>query len=128
MQTEIINKDINKQEILNALEEGLLYLNEDLEISDEYSGSLERIIDQEIISGQPFISLFENRVPENIVNNTLEFLSLMLKDDLDEDTINELNPLHAVEFHFENRWGLWTSSKYLKFNFKNSKCAELSLC
>ncbi len=118
MQTETIHKDLGKKDILNSLEEGLLYLNENLDITDEYSASLERIIDQEITSGQPFVSLFANRVPENIVNNTVEFLGLMLKDDLDEETINELNPLNAVEFHFENRWGLWTSSKYLNFNFK----------
>ena len=118
MTTETINNDISKKEILDALEEGLLYLNEDLEVLDEYSASLERIIDQEIKSGQSFLSLFANRVPENIVNNTIEFLGLMFKDDLDEDTINELNPLHAVEFHFENRWCLWTSSKYLFFALK----------
>jgi len=118
MESETIHTSINKQDILNSLEEGLLYLDGNLDITDEYSTSLERIIDQEISSGQPFVSLFSNRVPENIVNNTVEFLGLMLKDDLDEDTIVELNPLSAVEFHFENRWGLWTSSKYLKFSFK----------
>jgi hypothetical protein len=118
MHAEILKNGINKQDILGALEEGVLYLNENLEISGEYSNALEKIIDQEVPLGQPFISLFENRVPENIVNNTNEYLGLMFKDDLDEDTINELNPLNVVEFHFENRWGLWTSSKYLSFRFK----------
>ncbi len=118
MQAEILKNGINKQDILGALEEGVLYLNENLEISGEYSNALGKIIDQEVPLGQPFISLFENRVPENIVNNTNEYLGLMFKDDLDEDTINELNPLNVVEFHFENRWGLWTSSKYLSFRFK----------
>jgi hypothetical protein len=118
MQTEILKNGINKKDILGALEEGVLFLNENLEISGEYSAAFEKIIDQEVPSGQAFISLFENRVPENIVNNTNEYLGLMFKDDLDEDTINELNPLNIVEFHFENRWGLWTSSKYLSFRFK----------
>jgi len=118
MATEILKEEIRKQDLLGALEEGVLFLYENLEIADEYSDSLEKIIDQEIKTGQPFISLFENRVPENITNNTLEFLSLMFKEDLDEETVNELNPLNAVEFHFENRWGLWTSSKYLSFKFK----------
>jgi len=118
MQTEILKNGINKKDILGALEEGVLFLNENLEISGEYSTAFEKIIDQEVPLGQPFISLFENRVPENIVNNTNEYLGLMFKDDLDEDTINELNPLNVVEFHFENRWGLWTSSKYISFRFK----------
>jgi two-component system chemotaxis sensor kinase CheA len=118
MQAEILKNGINTKDILGALEEGVLFLNENLEISGEYSAAFEKIIDQEVPLGQAFISLFENRVPENIVNNTNEYLGLMFKDDLDEDTINELNPLTVVEFHFENRWGLWTSSKYLSFRFK----------
>lgn len=117
MQHESLKKDINKKEILRALEEGVMFINEDLEILDEYSGSLEKIIDQELNVGQTFVSIFKNRVPENIVNNTFEYMNLMFKDDLDEETINELNPLNVVEFHFENRWGLWTSSKYLSFKF-----------
>jgi two-component system, chemotaxis family, sensor kinase CheA len=118
MATELLKEEIRKQDLLGAIEEGVLFLHENLEIADEYSDSLEKIIDQEIKTGQSFLSLFEKRVPENITNNTLEFLSLMFKEDLDEETVNELNPLNAVEFHFENRWGLWTSSKYLSFKFK----------
>ena len=117
MQTEALKNNIKKQELLGALEEGVLCINEKFEITEEYSSSLEKIIDQEIKSGQTFVSLFTNRVPENIVNNTVEYLHLMFKDDLDEETVNELNPLNVVEFHFENRWGLWTSSKYLRFRF-----------
>ena len=117
MQLESIKDHIRKTEILGALEEGVLFITDKFEIAEEFSSSLEKIIDQEIALGQTFISLFENRVPENIVNNTVEYLNLMFKEDLDEETVNELNPLNAVEFHFENRWGLWTSSKYLRFKF-----------
>ena len=117
MQINSFKNTIDKQKILSALEEGVLFINNDLEILDEFSNSLQKIIDQEIEPGQPFISIFENRVPDNIINNTLEYMNLMFKEDLDEETVNELNPLHVVEFHFENRWGLWTSSKYLSFKF-----------
>jgi hypothetical protein len=47
----------------------------------------------------------------------------MFKDDLDEETFMG-NPLHAVEFHFENRWGLWTSYKYIYFKFKSQHRKE----
>ena len=117
MPSDYLNEQIRKQEILGALEEGVLFINDKLEITEEYSSSLEKIIDQDVKFGQPFVSLFTNRVPENIVNNIVEYMNLMFKDDLDEETINELNPLNVVEFHFENRWGLWTSSKYLRFRF-----------
>jgi two-component system, chemotaxis family, sensor kinase CheA len=107
-----------KNLILHAIEEGLFFLNPEYEIEENYSASLETIIDHKLNAGQSFISLLEHRVPENIISNTLEFLSLMFRSDLDEETITELNPLHISEFHYENRWGLWTSSKFLSFKFK----------
>jgi len=110
--------DSEKNLILVAIDEGLFFLNSEFEIQENYSSSLENIIDQKVTTGQNFITLLEKRVPENIISNTLEFLSLMFRDDLDEETINELNPLHLCEFQFENRWGLWTSSKFLSFKFK----------
>jgi len=108
----------NKEIILQTVEEGVFFLNSDYAIEGEYSSALEFIIDQKIVEGQNFLDLLKSRVPENIINNTIEFLNLMFRDDLDDETVNELNPLTTVEFHFENRWGLWTSSKFLSFRFK----------
>ena len=104
--------------ILQTVEEGLFFLNSDFELDAEYSDALEGIIDQKVIAGQSFLDILTNRVPENIINNSIEFLNLLFREDLDNETLGELNPLKRVEFHFENRWGLWTSSKFLSFRFK----------
>jgi chemotaxis protein histidine kinase CheA len=53
-----------------------------------------------------------------VIENTKEFIELMFRSDLDEDVIIELNPLTETEFFYEDEWGIWTSSKYLSFNFK----------
>ena len=119
MQSESLKEQIRKQEILGALEEGVLFINNKFEITEEYSSSLEKIIDQDVKFGQPFISLFTNRVPENIVNNTVEYMNLMFKDDLDEETVNELNPLNVVEFHFE--WAVFPKQNSdIEFTFKRT--------
>ncbi len=115
---ENITPKSSKEIILQSLEEGVFFLNSKHEIEDEYSTAFENILDQRVSSGQNFLDLLKSRVPENIINNTIEFLNLMFRDDLDDETVNELNPLSTVEFHFENRWGLWTSSKFLSFKFK----------
>jgi two-component system chemotaxis sensor kinase CheA len=115
---DLVDALTEKNIILQALEEGVFFLNQNLQLAGEYSSSLEILIDQKLTPGQNFQILLENRVPDNIINNTHEFLSLMFRSDLDETTIRELNPLQSVEFHYENRWGLWTSSKYLSFKFK----------
>lgn len=104
--------------ILNALEDGLFFLNESGDLVDGFSGALENIIDQEVTPGMAFFEILAKRVPENILNNSLEFIDLLFRDDLDDNTLDELNPLQKVEFHFENNWGLWTSSKFLSFRFK----------
>jgi two-component system chemotaxis sensor kinase CheA len=115
---DIIDKKDEKSIILASVEEGLLFLNPDFEIEDEYSDALEQIIDQKVVAGQNFLDILSNRVPENVINNTVEFLNLLFRADIEPDTLEELNPLVRVEFHFENRWGLWTSSKFLSFRFR----------
>ena len=107
-----------KSMILKALEDGLFFLNEAGEVVDEYSGALEQIIDQKVTPGMAFFEILAKRVPENVLNNALEFIDLLFREDLDDITLDELNPLQKVEFHFENNWGLWTSSKFLSFRFK----------
>jgi hypothetical protein len=114
----LLQAKFDKEFILKTLEEGVFFLNAELDIWNDFSESFQNLIDQKVTAGQSFISLLENRIPDNIIKNTLEFLVLMFREDLDEETILELNPLKMVEFHFENKWGLWTSSKYLAFKFK----------
>ena len=104
--------------ILQNLQEGVFFLNPKYEIEKYYSSSLEQILGVKNLKNKNFITLLENRIPEQIVINAREYLELMFKNDLDEEVINELNPLIETEFFFEDEWGIWKSSKYLSFNFK----------
>ena len=113
-----------KNIILGALEDGLFFLNADFDLEDGFSGALENIIDQKVTPGMAFYELLAKRVPENVLNNSIEFLNLLFREDLDDIMLAELNPLQRVEFHFENKWGLWTSSKFLSFKFKRIESDE----
>jgi hypothetical protein len=104
--------------ILKNAAEGLFFLNEKLDINHYYSQSLEKIIGIPNLENRNFINLLENRVPAQIIDNTKEYLELIFRQDLDETVINELNPLIETEFFYEDEWGIWTTSKYLSFNFK----------
>ena len=53
MEAETVHTDISKQDILNSLEEGLLYLNDNLDISEE---------DRELIMSKNAIRLFKLNV------------------------------------------------------------------
>jgi hypothetical protein len=116
--TEEIKINPEHNAILHSLDEGVFFLNREFELDEEYSRSFQSLLDQEIKGGMPFLDLLKNRVPENTIKNVQEFLNLMFRNDLDEETVRELNPLNIIEFHFENTWGLWTSSKYFSFKFK----------
>ena len=103
--------------ILESCEEGIFFLNRKFKIEEQYSKFLEKVINQEKLSGECFISFLKRRVPDKVVKDTEEYLKLMFRNDLDEETINELNPLSEIEFHFEDESGLWTSSKHFSFKF-----------
>ncbi|MBN2365678.1 MAG: hypothetical protein JXL67_05895 [Calditrichaeota bacterium] len=115
--------------ILKNVKEGIFFLSQNFEIKPDYSQSIENILGIYNLENKNFIILLENRIPSQIINNTREYLELMFREDLDEEVINELNPLVETEFFYEDDWGIWTSSKYLSFNFKrvivNNKIEEL---
>lgn len=115
--------------VLDSTGEGIFFLNRNYEIYRYYSAALENILSIKDLEGKNFISLLENRVPEQVINNVREYLELMYRDDLDAEVINELNPLIDTEFFYEDEWGMWTSSKYLSFKFQrvveNSKIIKL---
>ena len=110
-----------EQVILTVLDnagEGIFFLNREYEVYRYYSAALETILSIKDLENKNFISLLENRVPEQVINNVREYLELMYREDLDEEVINELNPLIDTEFFYEDEWGMWTSSKYLSFKFQ----------
>lgn len=121
-------KDNNRQ-ILDALDDGIFFLNSELLIQNDYSIILEEIITQTKLANRYFFELLENRVPDKAIEDVKEFLKLMFQEDHDENTIYELNPLLNIEFHLVEESGLWQSSKYLSFKFKriirNSKIDKL---
>ena len=112
------NSDKINKALLQHVEEGVFFINEEFLINDHYSLSLEKIFGLVDLENKNFINLLENKIPTQIIDNTREFLELMFRNDLDEDVISELNPLTETEFFYEDEWGIWTSSKYLSFSFK----------
>ena len=104
--------------ILKHVLDGIFFLNDRMKIQPYYSQSLEKILGLVDLGNKNFINLLENRIPSQIIDSTKEYLELMFRSDLDEEVINELNPLNETEFFYEDEWGIWTSSKYLSFTFK----------
>jgi two-component system, chemotaxis family, sensor kinase CheA len=104
--------------VLSIMGEGFFILDSDFNISKRYSSSLKDIFGEDELGGKNFIEILANRVPENVLAESSEYLTFMFRNDLDEETINELNPLTKIEFHYEDGTGLWSSTKHMSFIFK----------
>jgi hypothetical protein len=103
--------------LLEATDNGFFVLDNNLKLQDRFSPVLTGIFGHSEIKGNEFIEVIKNRVPGNIITETEEYLKLMFREDLDEETISELNPLSSIEFHYEDPTGLWHSTRHLSFTF-----------
>ncbi|MBN2424544.1 MAG: Hpt domain-containing protein [Calditrichaceae bacterium] len=102
--------------ILNNVEEGFFIIDDQYKISSQYSAILETILCTAGLARIDFIEFLKNKIPEEEILNTKSYLDLLLKKDLDETTIADLNPLIDLKFVFndsENK-----DKKYLNFKFK----------
>lgn len=127
------NLEIAKKEadnILQNVEEGFFLLNRQVEIKSQYSKSLETILYEKNLANKNFIKILKQNVSPKTFIVAKEYIELMFKDNIDEEVINELNPLIEIEFNPQSADGIWTPLKHLSFKFnrisdKNGKTIEL---
>ena len=115
---ELLRAKRDTDDILNHVEEGLFLVNSNCEIGSQYSLALEKMLNDRNIAHLNFLKLLGNKVHKDVITSTQEYLQLMFKADVDEETLKELNPLQEVEINFTDENNAWIFSKYLNFNFK----------
>jgi len=108
----------DSKQILDALNDGLFFLDSKLYFNDDYSESCKKIFMVNSLHKQNFIDFLHNKIPEKKIEETREYLELMFFPEHKENVINELNPLNEIEFHFPAEKGLWNSTKFLTFSFR----------
>ncbi|MCK5078088.1 MAG: GAF domain-containing protein, partial [Calditrichia bacterium] len=102
--------------ILTNVEEGLFLLNKSGDIGSQYSKSLEYILAEKKLADQNFIQIIKKMIPESTFESVDEYLELMFREDIEEETISELNPLSEIELNVMDNNK--STSKYLAFKFK----------
>jgi HPt (histidine-containing phosphotransfer) domain-containing protein len=115
---ELLRAKRDTDDILNNVEEGIFLLNSNFEIGLQYSLSLEKMLLEEKISGQNLLQLLHKKLEGGIIKSTEEYLNLMFSEDVDEESLKELNPLSEVELNIFDDEKAWLGSKFLSFNFK----------
>jgi CheY-like chemotaxis protein len=109
----------NTDDILANIGEGLFLLDKDFRIQPQYSAALEKILENERLANNSFLSIIKNMVEHKIYDNSHDYLDLLLKEHIKEVDIVELNPLLNVEYC--NRADKEKVLKYLSFHFKRVK-------
>ncbi|KAA3613035.1 MAG: hypothetical protein D8M58_12050 [Calditrichaeota bacterium] len=104
--------------ILSTIDEGFFVLDSNFVIQKRLSDCLDVIFKEPNLVNRNFVELLDGKVHDEAKRETKEFLAYMFQPDLDEQTISEMNPLQSIEFHYEDKTGLWSTSSHLAFKFK----------
>ncbi|WP_415893748.1 ATP-binding protein [Neptuniibacter sp. PT8_73] len=116
-QTEEARKETT--EILDTVHEGLLLLDSDLNISNQYSQSVKTIFGEDDIAGMSFSNLLHKIVVGDDMTTTEEYIKLLLNEKVKENLIVSLNPLADVEISVSDDTGQY-SIKHLSFRFNRT--------
>ena len=103
--------------IFENVREGIFLLGSDYLINEQHSLELERMFHKKTLANQNFAELMKPLVTEKIYGAIKNFINLLYTDDIDEDVVLELNPIHEVEAHFEISPGEY-ETRTLRFQFK----------
>ncbi len=115
--SELKTSQAEQKRILLNVEEGFFLLDTSMKIQNAYSKSLETILESSRIAGLSICDVLSGHVEESAMEMARDYLTMLLDDSLDEDLIENLNPLTRIKTTFGDEGGGLTV-KYLNFRFK----------
>lgn len=103
-------------DILDTVTEGLFLIDKDFVISNEYSNSLENIVNQKKLGGKTLLDLLKGTVSNQDLENAKLFIEQLYNPWVVEELIQDLNPLKKVKLSrvLDNDT---IETKYIDFNF-----------
>lgn len=103
-------------DILDTVNEGLFLIDKELVISDEYSRSLESILQKKDLQGKTLLEILQGSISEADLNNAKLFVDQLYNAWVVEELIQDLNPLKQIKTNILADDGT-IQTKYLDFNF-----------
>ena len=103
-------------DILDTVNEGLFLIDKELVISDEYSRSLESILQKKDLQGKTLLEILQGSISEADLNNAKLFVDQLYNAWVVEELIQDLNPLKQIKTIILADDGT-IQTKYLDFNF-----------
>lgn len=104
------------RDIMSTVKEGLFLIDENMVVGANYSKKLETLLGRQQLAGLTLPQLLANMVPEKEIAATQHFISYLYNSKVDENLVQDINPLKKVKIIFLDEKG-FTVSKYLQFDF-----------
>lgn len=103
-------------DIMNTVSEGLFLIDRDLQIGNQYSAVLEKILNTQEISGRNLKDLLERLVTPIELETTNDFIDQLYNPRVRENLIRDLNPLDRIKFIIDDGRGNMVT-RWLSFHF-----------
>ncbi len=100
-------------EILNTVKEGLILLDPQFNVGSQFSQSVSRILQHDIVANTPFMPILKSLVSEEIYISAEDYIKLLFGNKVKEALMLSLNPLTQVKVMAKND----TAPRYLSFQF-----------
>ncbi|MFT4736817.1 MAG: HAMP domain-containing protein/HPt (histidine-containing phosphotransfer) domain-containing protein [Cyclobacteriaceae bacterium] len=89
------------QVVFENVQQGIFLLDKDFKISKLYSKAMEGIFGSSGIAGENFASFMRPMILPREVEALEMFMKHLFNDDMDEDVVNQLNPIEQVKIYTE---------------------------
>lgn len=103
--------------ILNNITDGLFLIDNTMTISGQYSKSMETIFEENGIKGDNFKELLARLMPDTEMQNKYDYLELLFKESIQDETLEELNPFKDIEIFIDEKNGKF-HNKLLDIDFR----------
>ncbi|KAA3615118.1 MAG: hypothetical protein D8M58_22045 [Calditrichaeota bacterium] len=100
--------------ILKNIEQGLFLLDHNNQLSSQYSEFLKKVFKEDSLTNLSLIELLKGKVSDDIIEGTVSFLEVMLLQDVDQQMLDDLNPLNQVKFEYQGS----NESRFFSFRFR----------
>ena len=114
---EYLYENIYKQSevVFEHVQQGIFLLDKELKISNLYSKAVERIFDNKIIANENFSNFMRPRLIQRDFEALEMFMRHLFNEDMDEDVVNQLNPIEQVKIFIGTNGVVIT--KHLRVSF-----------
>jgi len=100
--------------ILKNVEEGLFILDKDLRIGSQHSRALLNILNEKDPALKNILEILSGKVSPKVMESVEQYLEFMFDPGIDEQSINDLNPMSEMEVRFSE----YDLPKFLSFKFR----------